>query len=200
MTFSNINIAIYMATFSLPEFRNDDSFNRLQIFHRVRAKTRPSVCLAPSHPRRPVRRSTQATSRSRPACKTCCSGPARSAAAGRGSPTPPAGLPLKVNAKLDALLHIIPTHAAGEKLKAAIEACRHSLFVFLANRAVPPTSNALRAGAAALRRVPKSSPTASGPNGPRILRRQHPIRLSKPRAAAPSASSTLFAQPERIAA
>ena len=32
--------------------------------------------------------STQATSRSRPACKTCCSGPARSAAAGRGSPTP----------------------------------------------------------------------------------------------------------------
>ena len=24
-----------------------------------------------------------------PACKTCCSGPARSAAAGRGSPTPP---------------------------------------------------------------------------------------------------------------
>ena len=53
----------------------------------------------------------------------------------------PAGLPLRLNAKLDALLHIIPTHAAGEKLKAAIEACRHSLFVFLANRAVPPTNN-----------------------------------------------------------
>jgi len=47
----------------------------------------------------------------------------------------------RLNAKLDALLHIIPTHAAGEKLKAAIEACRHSLFVFLANRAVPPTNN-----------------------------------------------------------
>jgi len=47
----------------------------------------------------------------------------------------------RLNAKLDALLHIIPTHASGEKLKAAIEACRHSLFVFLANRAVPPTNN-----------------------------------------------------------
>ena len=47
----------------------------------------------------------------------------------------------RLNAKLDALLHIIPTHAAGEKLKAAIEACWHSLFVFLANRAVPPTNN-----------------------------------------------------------
>ena len=49
----------------------------------------------------------------------------------------------RLNAKLDALLFTsYRTHAAGgEKLKAAIEACRHSLFVFLANLAVPPTNN-----------------------------------------------------------
>ena len=39
------------------------------------------------------------------------------------------------------MLHIIPTHAAGEKLKEAIASCRRLLFVFLANRAVPPTNN-----------------------------------------------------------
>ena len=74
--------------------------------------------------------------------------PARPAAAGLQDRPPWARLAdatlqayrSRLNAKLDALLHIIPTHAGGEKLKAAIEACRHSLFVFLANRAVPPTN------------------------------------------------------------
>jgi transposase len=47
----------------------------------------------------------------------------------------------KLDADLDALLHIIPTHTAGEKLKEAIAGCRRSLFVFLADRAVPPTNN-----------------------------------------------------------
>ena len=47
----------------------------------------------------------------------------------------------KLDASLDALLRIAPTHAAGEKLQNAIKGCRRFLFVFLANRAVPPTNN-----------------------------------------------------------
>jgi transposase len=47
----------------------------------------------------------------------------------------------KLDAKLDALLRMTPTHAAGEKLKDAIKGCRRCLFVFLENRAVPPTNN-----------------------------------------------------------
>jgi transposase len=46
-----------------------------------------------------------------------------------------------LNAKLDALMRIAPTHAAGNKLHRAIKSCRRHLFVFLENRAVPPTNN-----------------------------------------------------------
>jgi len=47
-----------------------------------------------------------------------------------------------LNAKLDALMRIAPTHAAGNKLQKVIKSCRRHLFVFLENRAVPPTNNA----------------------------------------------------------
>jgi transposase len=47
----------------------------------------------------------------------------------------------KLNTTLDALLRGTPTHSAGEKLQAAIKACRQHLFVFLADRAVPATNN-----------------------------------------------------------
>jgi transposase len=46
-----------------------------------------------------------------------------------------------LNTKLDALLRIAPTHAAGNKLQKVIKGCRRYLFVFLENRAVPPTNN-----------------------------------------------------------
>ena len=38
-------------------------------------------------------------------------------------------------------MRITPTHAAGKKLQNAIKRCRRYLFVFLANRAIPPTNN-----------------------------------------------------------
>jgi transposase len=46
-----------------------------------------------------------------------------------------------LDAKLDALMRITPTHAAGKKLQRVIKSCRRHLFVFLADRAVPPTNN-----------------------------------------------------------
>jgi transposase len=46
-----------------------------------------------------------------------------------------------LNAKLDALLRLTPTHAAGAKLKQAIAGCRRYLFVFLDDRAIPATNN-----------------------------------------------------------
>jgi len=47
----------------------------------------------------------------------------------------------QLDAKLDALLRITPTHAAGKKLQRVIKGCRRHLFVFLADRAIPPTNN-----------------------------------------------------------
>ena len=47
----------------------------------------------------------------------------------------------QLDAKLDALLGITSTHAAGKKLQKVIKGCRRHLFVFLANRAIPPTNN-----------------------------------------------------------
>ena len=47
----------------------------------------------------------------------------------------------QLDAKLDALLQATPSHAAGKKLQAAVKGCRRHLFVFLANRAIPPTNN-----------------------------------------------------------
>jgi transposase len=46
-----------------------------------------------------------------------------------------------LNAKLDVLMRIAPTHAAGNKLQKVIKSCRRHLFVFLQNRALPPTNN-----------------------------------------------------------
>jgi len=47
----------------------------------------------------------------------------------------------KLDAELDALLRMAPTHGAGNKLQGVIKGCRRHLFVFLANRAIPPTNN-----------------------------------------------------------
>jgi transposase len=47
----------------------------------------------------------------------------------------------KLDAELDVLLRIAPAHRAGNKLQGVIKSCRRHLFVFLANRAIPPTNN-----------------------------------------------------------
>ena len=47
----------------------------------------------------------------------------------------------KLDAALDPLMHIAPIHAAGKKLYDLIKGCRRYLFVFLADRAIPPTNN-----------------------------------------------------------
>jgi transposase len=46
-----------------------------------------------------------------------------------------------LDASLDALLRITPSHGAGHKLQHVIKGCRRYLFVFFANRAIPPTNN-----------------------------------------------------------
>src|SRR6266704_1851241 len=47
----------------------------------------------------------------------------------------------KLDTELDVLLRITPVHGAGKKLQDVIKGCRRHMFVFLANRAVPPTNN-----------------------------------------------------------
>lgn len=47
----------------------------------------------------------------------------------------------KLEARLDALLRIAPTHQQGEKFRAVIKKYRQNLFVFVTNRALPPTNN-----------------------------------------------------------
>ena len=47
----------------------------------------------------------------------------------------------KLDADLDALMRITPSHAAGHKLQHVIKGYRRYLFVFLTNRAIPPTNN-----------------------------------------------------------
>src|SRR5258706_501404 len=47
----------------------------------------------------------------------------------------------KLDAELDALLRITPAHGAGNNLQGVIKGCRRHMFVFLANRAIPPTNN-----------------------------------------------------------
>jgi transposase len=47
----------------------------------------------------------------------------------------------RLEADLDQLLALTPTHAAGVKWRATIEKLRRHLFVFMSNRAVPPTNN-----------------------------------------------------------
>src|SRR5215207_1826762 len=46
-----------------------------------------------------------------------------------------------LDAKLDALLRIAPTNGEGQKLQRVIKSCRRHLFVFFADRAIPPTNN-----------------------------------------------------------
>jgi transposase len=38
-------------------------------------------------------------------------------------------------------MRLTPTHRAGAKLQQVIKGCRRYLFVFLANREIPPTNN-----------------------------------------------------------
>ena len=47
----------------------------------------------------------------------------------------------RLEADLDELLALTPTHAAGVKLQGVIEKFRRHLFVFMTNRAIPPTNN-----------------------------------------------------------
>jgi transposase len=47
----------------------------------------------------------------------------------------------QLNSKLDALLRLAPTHGEGKKLQGVIKRCRRHMFVFLANRGIPPTNN-----------------------------------------------------------
>jgi transposase len=47
----------------------------------------------------------------------------------------------KLDAALDRLMRIAPVHVAGKKLQDAIKSCRRYLFVFLVDRAIPPTNN-----------------------------------------------------------
>ena len=47
----------------------------------------------------------------------------------------------RLEADLDQLLALTPTHAAGVKWRVTIEKLRRHLFVFMTNRAVPPTNN-----------------------------------------------------------
>ena len=47
----------------------------------------------------------------------------------------------KLDAALDRLMRITPVHVAGKKLQDAIKSCRRYLFVFLVDRAIPPTNN-----------------------------------------------------------
>ena len=47
----------------------------------------------------------------------------------------------KLDADLDALLRIRPKHDEGKKFRAIIKDCRQHLFVFMKNRAIPPTNN-----------------------------------------------------------
>ena len=47
----------------------------------------------------------------------------------------------KLDAALDGLMHTAPIREAGKKLQHVIKGCRRYLFVFLADRAIPPTNN-----------------------------------------------------------
>lgn len=47
----------------------------------------------------------------------------------------------KLETRLDGLLRAAPTHQQGEKFRAVIKKYRQNLFVFVTNRAIPPTNN-----------------------------------------------------------
>jgi hypothetical protein len=62
-----------------------------------------------------------------------------------------------------------PTHAAGKKVHKAIKGCRRYLFVFLADRAIPPTNNGCEQ--APLRHLPQGDKLLPFPMGRKSLRR-----------------------------
>jgi transposase len=47
----------------------------------------------------------------------------------------------RLEARLDDIMRLTPTHAAGVKLQHVIKKIRRHLFVFVTNRAIPPTNN-----------------------------------------------------------
>jgi transposase len=47
----------------------------------------------------------------------------------------------RLNSRLDDLMRATPTHAAGLKLQRVIKKIRQHMFVFVTNRAIPPTNN-----------------------------------------------------------
>ena len=48
---------------------------------------------------------------------------------------------VRLEARLDDIMRLTPTHAAGVKLQHVIKKIRRHLFVFVTNRAIPPTNN-----------------------------------------------------------
>jgi transposase len=99
----------------------------------------------------------------------------------------------KLDSKLDALLRITPVHGEGKKLQNVTRGWRRHMFVFLANRAIPPTNNGLEQ---ALRPASSSErcQTASAPSGPPTSTPTFDPS-SRPRAEERSAFSTPSAQP-----
>ena len=47
----------------------------------------------------------------------------------------------RLEARLDDIMRLTPTHAAGVKLQRVIKKIRRHMFVFVTNRAIPPTNN-----------------------------------------------------------
>ena len=94
----------------------------------------------------------------------------------------------KLDADLDALLRIKPSHAEGKKFQATIKACRQHLFVFMKNRAIPPTNNGSESRRSGLVSHFVRLQTASDPNGaPNSTPTSDPS--SKPQGAEPSGLS-----------
>ena len=48
---------------------------------------------------------------------------------------------VRLDARLDDLMRLQPAHAAGVKLQGVIRKIRWHMFVFMTNRAIPPTNN-----------------------------------------------------------
>ena len=91
--------------------------------------------------------------------------------------------------RLDALLAIVPATKAGQKLQRIIKRFRQNLFVFITNRAVPPTNNGAEQALAALRRLPQGHQRLPVEMG-RLASTPMSGRFWRPRDDAASASST----------
>src|SRR4249920_1329857 len=142
-------------------------------------------CATPSTPPRP------ATSPSPRACASCCRRPARSAAAGRRSPTPPCG-PTVTSSTPNSM----GCSASSQPMPPATSCSRRSRGVGASCSPSSPTAPSRPPTTAPNRRCgPASSSarsrTASGPNGPRTSMPTS-APSSKPPAGEPSASLTPF--------